>query len=107
MPLGPLDILHGIVASGDQVRFIDNQEVAGTKHLRVAVNALHAADDDRRIHATRTERCAIDADWRLGPERQDSLGVLLDDLADMRENYDPPTVLAEPAAKLGNQVRFA
>jgi hypothetical protein len=99
--------VHGIVAAGNQVRFIDNEQIAGTERLRIAIDALHAADDNRCIYTTCTERRAIDAYWSLGPHRQDCPCILLDDFPNVTEDYDSPLILPEPAAKLGNQKTLA
>jgi hypothetical protein len=43
----------------------------------------------------------VDADRRLRPQRTNGSNILLDDLAHMREDQDPPIMLAEAARELG------
>ena len=72
---------------GDQMGLVHDQQVAPAEEFRLVVDALDAADDDRLLRVPAAESGAVDADRDAGAELRDLVGVLLQQLADVRKDH--------------------
>src|SRR5262245_46105010 len=73
----------------DQLRFIDDDEMADAEPLRVAPDALNISQHDWRIPIPPAEPGRIDAVRRVRPELQEMLEILVQELAYMHKDQCP------------------
>ena len=80
--------VHGVRGAGDQVRLVDQHQVALLHVVGAAVDRLDAGEEDARAEVAAAEPGRVDAGRRVAPE-PDQLGVVLgDQLADMGDDQD-------------------
>ena len=80
--------VHGVGGAGDQVRLVDQHQVALLHVVGAAVDRLDAGEEDAGAQVAAAEPGGADAGRRLAPEA-DQLGeVLGDQLADMGDDED-------------------
>lgn len=78
--------LHAAVAAPEQVRLIDQHQVATLDLIGVAVDALNPGKQDRRADVTARQARLVNARWRLGRRAQHRHKVVLDQLLHVRED---------------------
>ena len=80
--------VHGVRGAGDQVRLVDQHQVALLHVVGAAVDRLDAGEEDAGAEVAPAEPGGVDAGRRVAPEA-DQLGVVLrDQLADVGDDQD-------------------
>ena len=80
--------VHGVGAAGDQVRLVDQHQVALLHVVGAAMDRLDSGEEDEGPEVAPPEPGGVDAGRRVPPE-PDQLGVVLrDQLADVRDDQD-------------------
>ena len=100
--------IHRVRRARDQVRLVDQDDVDLAELGRAVVDRLDPGEGDLSSPVTLPQAGGVDADRGLGPEAQQLLGVLSDQLADMRQHQDARALpLQASAAGLGQDEALA